>query len=279
MSEAWLYPDRYPGEEHEDRPVSRWVIGERTLPHSIVVNRHGRRFTNEGANYNDMAKALLTFDPTTFEYQNLPCWSVMDSQYRRSYPIMTVMPRDQDPDWLAKDDSLEGLASKLCIDGNGLTTTVERFNEMARAGKDEDYGRGESAYERWLGDPTTAHPNLGTIEVPPFYVAYASRRCWDEGRSSTNTKGQVLNVGRGDSRSVRSRERNAGISGPGYYGGGGTIGLAMTWVTFWAPRRTGRENARRPGRLVLNTEICYSNDARPASTVGDFVRDINNWVH
>jgi len=232
MSEAWLYPGfAIPGEEHEDRPVSRWVIGERTLPHSIVVNRHGQRFTNEGANYNDMAKALLTFDPTTFGYQNLPCWSIMDSQYRRSYPIMTVMPRDQDPDWLAKDDSLDGLASKLGISASALTTTVKRFNELARAGKDEDYGRGESAYERWLGDPNTVHPNLGTIEVPPFYaLPMHLAAAGTKGCPRTNTKGQVLNVRDAVIPGLYAAgNAMAGISGPGYYGGGGTIGLAMTW--------------------------------------------------
>ncbi len=232
MSEAWLYPGvAIPGEEHEDRPVSRWVIGERTLPHAIVVNRYGQRFTNEGANYNDMSKALLAFDPGTFEPRNLPCWSVMDSQYRKSYPIMTVMPRDPDPDWLPKFDSLTQLADGLGIDSDGLSSTISRFNEFARAGKDEEYGRGESAYERWLGDPNGGHPCLGTIEEPPFYaLPLHLAAAGTKGGPRTNTKGQVLNV-RGEVIAGLYAAGNAmaGVSGPGYYGGGGTIGLAMTW--------------------------------------------------
>jgi len=232
MSEAWLYPGfAIPGEEHEDRPVSRWVIGERTLPHAIVVNRYGQRFTNEGANYNDMAKSLLAFDPSTFEPRNLPCWSVMDSQYRKSYPIMTVMPRDPDPDWLSKFDSLEALAAGLGIDRAGLAATVERFNGFARSQKDEDFGRGESAYERWLGDPNGPHPCLGTLEEPPFYaLPLHLAAAGTKGGPRTNTKGQVLHVRGGIIPGLYAAgNAMAGVSGPGYYGGGGTIGLAMTW--------------------------------------------------
>ena len=232
MSEAWLYPGfAIPGEEHEDRPVSRWVIGERTLPHAIVVNHYGQRFTNEGANYNDMAKSLLAFDPSTYEPRNLPCWSVMDSQYRKSYPIMTVMPRDPDPDWLPKFESLEALAVGLGIDPAGLAATVERFNGFARNQKDEDFGRGQSAYERWLGDPNGPHPCLGTIEEPPYYaLPLHLAAAGTKGGPRTNTKGQVLHVRGGVIPGLYAAgNAMAGVSGPGYYGGGGTIGLAMTW--------------------------------------------------
>jgi succinate dehydrogenase/fumarate reductase flavoprotein subunit len=232
MSEAWLYPGfAIPGEEHEGRPVSRWVIGERTLPHSTVVNRFGQRFTNEGANYNDMAKALLDFDPTTYSSRNLPAWCIMDAQYRKKYPIMTVMPRDPDPDWLPKFDSLEAMAAGLGIDGEGLRATIDRFNRFAISGRDEDFSRGESAYEHWIGDPNSPHPNLGAIELAPFYALPISlAAAGTKGGPRTNTKGQVLNV-RGNVISGLYAAGNAmaGVSGPGYYGGGGTIGLAMTW--------------------------------------------------
>jgi succinate dehydrogenase/fumarate reductase flavoprotein subunit len=232
MNEAWLYPGfAIPGEEHEGRPVSRWVIGERTLPHALAVNRFGQRFTNEGANYNDMAKSLLDFDPTTYEPRNLPSWCIMDAQYRRSYPIMTVMPRDPDPDWLLKYDSMDALAAGVNIPGDALQATIDRFNGFASAGKDEDYGRGESAYERWVGDPNGPHPCLGTVEEPPFYALPLDlAAAGTKGGPRTNTKGQVLHVRGGVIPGLYAAgNAMAGVSGPGYYGGGGTIGLAMTW--------------------------------------------------
>lgn len=38
------------------------VLPERTLPCSIVVNRHGMRFTNEAANYNALGWAFHQLD-------------------------------------------------------------------------------------------------------------------------------------------------------------------------------------------------------------------------
>ncbi len=232
MSEAWLYPGAVvPGEEHEGQPVSRWVIAERSLPHSILVNRYGQRFVNEGANYNDVSKAFLYFDPNAYDFRNLPCWSILDSQYRAKYPVLTVMPSDPDPDWLAKADTLEGLARTVGIAPQGLQATVFRFNSSARQGKDEDFGRGQSAYERWLGDPDTPHPNLGTIDKPPFYaLPIHLAAAGTKGGPRTNTRGEVLNV-RGEVIPGLYAAGNtmAGVSGPGYYGGGGTIGLGMTW--------------------------------------------------
>ena len=68
MNEVWLYPGtQVPGEEEPDgSPVTRWVLTERTLPHSILVNRHGRRFIDESLNYNDMTKTMWHFDPATW---------------------------------------------------------------------------------------------------------------------------------------------------------------------------------------------------------------------
>jgi succinate dehydrogenase/fumarate reductase flavoprotein subunit len=232
MSEAWGYPGAMvPGEEHDGHPVSRWVIAERTLPHTILVNRGGERFANEGVNYNDLSKAFYHFDPQTYELRNLPCWTIMDSQYRSKYPILTVMPGDPDPDWLPKGDTLADLAAQVGIDAGGLEATVVRWNELVAQGKDLDYGRGESTYERWIGDSNAPHPNLGTIEQPPFYaLPIGAHSSGTKGGPRTNTKAQVINV-RGEVIPGLYAAGNtmAGVSGPGYFGGGGTIGLAMTF--------------------------------------------------
>ena len=58
--------------------------------------------------------------------------------------------------------TLNDLAHMCGIDPAGLSETVERFNENAARGVDPDYGRGESAYNRALGDPNhKVHPCLG----------------------------------------------------------------------------------------------------------------------
>src|SRR3546814_6498251 len=60
--------------------------------------------------------------------------------------------------------SLEGLAAAAGIDPVGLADSVQRWNGFVADGRDRDYGRGDSLYDRFHGDPTAPHPNLGTLE-------------------------------------------------------------------------------------------------------------------
>lgn len=232
MTEIWGTPTvAVPGELYEGEQMNRLCIAERSCPHSILVNRYGQRFVNESANYNDMSKAFNYFEPNTFDYRNVPCWAILDAQYREEYVCVTLMPGDPDPDWLARDETLEGLAKKVGIDTEALQATVIRFNDFVREGKDRDFHRGESVYDRWWGDWSATHPNLGTIEKPPFYaLSVYPGALGTKGGPRTNAKGQVLSV-RGQVIPGLYAAGNvmAGISGPAYWGPGGTIGPAMTW--------------------------------------------------
>ena len=84
MREAWWIP--VASVPVEENPMGRVLInGQRTLPHSIMVNKRGRRFTNEAANYNAFGGAFHVEDVSRFEYANLPCWLVFDQNYADKY--------------------------------------------------------------------------------------------------------------------------------------------------------------------------------------------------
>ena len=232
MHEVWWMPSTaVPGEEYENRQYSQLCIGERTAPHSILVNRSGKRFVNEACTYNEVVKPFFNVNENGTGFKNHPCWAISDTQFRANYTLMTVSPGDPDPEWLIKADTLEGLAAKIDVDPKGLQETVERFNGFVEQGKDLDFGRGDSAYDRFVGDKTTPHPVLGDIKTPPFYAVQIHPGCLGtKGGPRTNTNAQVLNV-RGNVIPGLYAAGNvmAGISGPSYYGGGGTLGTGMTF--------------------------------------------------
>jgi 3-oxosteroid 1-dehydrogenase len=233
MSEAWWCPSlAIPGEEYDGRPLYRGDFATRSLPHTIIVNRRGRRFVNEAHNYNDMMKAFFAFDPVDYQRANLPAWIVLDSQYLERYALLTYVPGMPVPDWLTRADTLDGLAAAIGVDPRGLAATVAGFNRFAVEGSDPELRRGESLYDHFYGDPEhRPNPNLGTIEKPPFYAIQVHP-------GAIGTKGGVR-IDR-DARALRIDGRpiaglyaagnvTAGITGPGYPGAGATIAAAMTF--------------------------------------------------
>ncbi|MCV7081738.1 hypothetical protein H7H37_11155, partial [Mycolicibacterium insubricum] len=54
-----------------------------------------------------------------------------------------------------------------------LRRTADRFNELARAGHDDDFDRGDSAYDNYYGDPTTSGGRI-VFGYAPTAVAAAA---------------------------------------------------------------------------------------------------------
>ena len=152
MSEAWWAPAvRLPGDTIDGRPLYRLVLGERSRPGSLIVDRSGRRFVDESQNYNDVGRALQDFDAAAFAYRHVPAWLVFDADYRRTHRVFTVTPDDPDPDWLVRADTAEDLAARIGVPPAALAETIDRFSRAAGAGEDPEFGRGSYAYDRFLG--------------------------------------------------------------------------------------------------------------------------------
>ncbi len=167
-----------PGEEDpEGKPLWRSALQPIGLPHTIVVNRAGKRFGNE-AFYRDILYAVDTINGGTQTHPNYPCWAILDSQAREKYPFASIMPGMDMPEELAvQADTLAQLAAKTGIDAEALAATVARFNHYAETAEDPDFGRGSHVWSTWMcGDPyNKPHPNFGTIEKGPFFAVQLHR--------------------------------------------------------------------------------------------------------
>ncbi|MFC0202764.1 FAD-dependent oxidoreductase [Novosphingobium soli] len=167
-----------PGMEGEDgRPLWNSALPVIGQPHTIVVNRAGRRFGNE-AFYRSFYYTIDHIDGANQTHPNFPCWAVIDSQARAKYPFGSVMPGSDWPEGLGEQaDTLPELARKIGVDPAGLEETVERFNANARAGHDPDFGRGSHPWSTWMcGDPFhQPSPVLGPLEQAPFHAVRLDR--------------------------------------------------------------------------------------------------------
>ncbi len=143
-----------------------FIVGERAMPYSIIVDAKGARFANESESYVDLGHHMLEHD------KDGAYWMVTDARHGRRY-LRTFFIDPKVKKAMAAEgvvfhgETLEELAKK--IGAPQLVNTVQRFNGFARAGVDGDYGRGNSAYDRYYSDPSVQpNPNLAPLERGPF---------------------------------------------------------------------------------------------------------------
>ena len=237
--------------QHRDAKPN-YLLGsdERARPGAILVNRKGKRFVNEAANYNAVGKALHDFDASTHSYANLPYWLIIDQRYRDKYPCFTAMPGSDLPSYMMRADTLEELAGQAGIDPGGLRATVERFNEMVHNGHDDDFDRGDTTYDNFYmwGDTDFEPPyrTLGVIDRGPYYaVKMESGALGTSGGPKTNADAQVLDWNDNPIQGLYAAgNAMAAVLGEAYGGAGGTLGPGMTF-RYLAGRHLGRQLPNR----------------------------------
>jgi len=194
MDEAWWMPSPRTG-----RFAQSTLDQARQRPRTIYVDAAGRRFVNESNSYMEVGKAMYERNKSV---RAVPCWLIFDDRYRKRYAHVRShpghFPRQAFTSGRLKQAwTLPDLAAMCGIDADGLTETVEHFNVGAEAGVDPDFGRGRSAYNRALGDPSPrVHPCLGPIDEPPYYaVEVVPGDIGTCGGVLTDEHGRVLGAG------------------------------------------------------------------------------------
>jgi 3-oxosteroid 1-dehydrogenase len=247
---------------------SIWHIGGDSM---FLVNKYGRRVVNEKENYNDRGEVYYDFDPKEREWRNLVLFIIFDHRVREGcaglYPFA---PLNEDAPYILMSDTLEGLTAAIearlekfagrtggfRLDRSferNLRDTTNRFNHFAETGVDEDFGRGSTAYDlqwhaRALGKKllaTNDKPNKTLYPLSqngPYYAVPVVHGHADTcGGPIIDEKAQVLSSSGVPIPGLYGAGNCiASPSGRGYWGGGATLGLAVTFG-FIAGKNASRE--------------------------------------
>jgi succinate dehydrogenase/fumarate reductase flavoprotein subunit len=229
MDDAWWGPVFI-----DSKGQAQFMLWERSAPFGIIVDSSGKRFMNESASYVDCGHWQYERNQ---DLPAIPAYLIADARHRKNYLFGMMPPRltpkeAYESGMMVKADSIRDLALACGIDADGLGQTVQRFNQFAATGKDLDFHRGDSAYDRVYSDPKVKpNPNLGAIEQPPFFAV----RVWPgdlgtKGGLLTDEFARVLRKGGSPINGLYAAgNTSASVMGRTYPGAGSTIGPAMVF--------------------------------------------------
>lgn len=222
MDQAWWSP----GLTHPDgrSAFALWFTG------GIFVNQDGNRFVNESAPYDRLGRAVI--EQLNDGTVTLPFWMIYDDAEGEIPPVKASnVSFDETTKYRAAglwhtDDTLAGLAAKIGVPAENLLATVERFNAFVPTGVDEDFGRGDEAYDRAF---SAGEPPLYPIVTGPFHAAaFGISDLGTKGGLRTDVNARVLDAAGDPILGLYAAGNTmAAPSGTVYPGGGNPIGTSM----------------------------------------------------
>lgn len=265
LDEAWWFPAIcWPDGRLQ------FMLNERMMPSQFVVNGDGERFINEAAPYMDFAHAMIEGQRSGVTH--IPCWLITDIRSFHRYVVAGHLPIPKVPfapvptgwkvpaAWLESGvvktgSTWEELADQIGVPGTRLRDTAERFNALAAKGHDDDFNRGDSAYDNYYGDPTLPNPNLHPLGRPPYFAFQII--LGDLGTSGGLRTDEHARVLRGDDSVIGGLyavgNASAAVMGRSYAGAGATIGPAMTFG-YVAARHIADSAGGTTDRTTTSTE-------------------------
>lgn len=212
-------------------------IFDRGRPGTVTVNQAGQRFVNEALSYHPFGQGLYNAHAQS---PAIPAFLIADETALRKYGLGMVRPgrfgrggflRDG---YLTQADSIEDLAGKLSIEPSALRATLDRFNDLARRGIDEDFGRGSTDYQRITAGDPSHKPNacLAPLETPPFYAVrlYPGDMGAATGFVTDENSGVLRQDGAGIGGLYACGNDMHSVMGGNYPGPGITIGPAIVFA-------------------------------------------------
>ena len=252
MGEAWW--EQLPLEPCLESFEQELLIFQNYGDSMIVVNGSGVRVANEKEPANERCKTHFVRDAAG-GYPNRLLIQIFDDavvQDDTDWPGRWPIPFAGDiPPYVLRGDTLDELTdvisarlAELAGDTEGfalepdfattLKATVERFNQFARSGEDEDFQRGATWAQRYFSvefrdDPMPNFTMYPIADHGPYYAIVLGAACLGtKGGPKIDTRSRVM---RPDGTPI-PRLYGAGNCigspvGEGYWGGGATLGAAI----------------------------------------------------
>jgi 3-oxosteroid 1-dehydrogenase len=232
LGDAWWMPQMRVGPDSLGNEAFISSREDRHVPHTMIVNRIGRRFMNEALNYYDAGEAFGT--KMGGPIRNMPAWYIFDQQAVDKYSVVAYKVTPEPGPHVHVADTVADLAERIEVPAQSLEETIARFNEFARTGHDSDYERGNNEWDRQWGDPNQQpNPSLGTIERAPFYaLEMRTGALATTGGLRVNEHAQVISANQPFAPIpglYAVGNCSNGFVGNSYPGPGATIGAAMTF--------------------------------------------------
>jgi succinate dehydrogenase/fumarate reductase flavoprotein subunit len=222
--------------KRSDGSVGRFFhLIDRAKPGVIAVTRDGLRFTNESHNYHDFTRAMMDACAGQGE---VAAFMICDHRTLRRYGLGAVRPYPLPissyvrSGYLKVGSTVRELAASAGIDAQNLEETIAEINRDAAQGVDRAFGRGQTSYQRLLGDDGfTPNPCIGAINAAPYYaVKIIAGDIATYHGLITDGHTRVLDSGRKPIPGLFAVGNDAAsIFGGSYPGAGATLGPAMTF--------------------------------------------------
>lgn len=233
MDQAWWFPAIAP----VGGGAPTVMLAERSLPGSFMVDGSGRRFVNEATDYMSFGQRVQERERVGDPVGRM--WLIFDRAYRNRYllggSLLPGMPLPRS--WYAagvavRADSWRSLASKMGVPPAEFERTAASFNDAAVRGVDEEFHRGQSAYDRYYGDPTISpNPTLRPLDDRHlFAVQVVLSDLGTCGGISTDERARALRADGTPIAGLYAIGNAAGNAfGDRYPGAGATIGQGLVF--------------------------------------------------
>ncbi len=229
--------------------VMSGVQGITGKPHAILVDQSGERYMNEGGSYELYCETMRKRNE---HVSAIPSWAIFDRQYVEKYKVAEKFIDKKVPEgwieqgYLHRADTLAGLARSIGVDSGKLEASVARWNGYVAAGNDEDFQRGNRAYDNcgFVGDPYSGSSPLGSIARAPYYaIPVVPGDVSTYGGAVTDEKSRVLDrQGAPIPGLYATGVSTASVMGNVYPGAGASIGPSMTFGYIAAKHAAGLDN-------------------------------------